>query len=43
MMTMNVRITIFFFDLTDNDDQNFLGGIVQLFFCAAIVAIDMLS
>jgi hypothetical protein len=24
-----VRVTIFFFELTDNDGQNFLAGIVQ--------------
>jgi hypothetical protein len=27
-----VRITMFFFELTDNDGQNFVAGIVPIFF-----------
>jgi hypothetical protein len=29
--TGKVPITIFFFELTDNDGQNFLGGIVHFY------------
>jgi hypothetical protein len=32
-----VRITNFFFELTDNDGQNFLTGIVPVFFCYPMV------
>jgi hypothetical protein len=30
MMTIKYGLQIFFFELTDNDGQNFLAGIVQI-------------